>query len=370
MNPVTLADGTVRLRPHRRADVDDAVRMCHDPDMVRWTTIPQPFERRHAQDFMLHTVPDGWRSGALAGWAIEADGRYCGNLDLRLDDARGADVGFALAPWARGRGIMTAALRLGLRWAFDDLGVRAAHWKAHVGNWASRRVAWRLGFRVEGTLRSYLTIRGERRDAWVASLLAADPMEPANPWYAARPLAGPLARLRPWREQDAPRVVEGCSDPLTRHWLMHLPAPYTPADATAYLLQRQEAHAAGSGVGWCLSDDGDRCQGALSLFDVNPRRAEAAVGYWLHPEGRGRGLMTNALRLATGHAFAPGEAGGLGLRRLVLYAGAGNAASRGVAARAGFAQTGLAPAAEPLGDGTFDGQVAFHRLASDDPGRS
>ena len=55
-------------------------------------------------------------------------------------------------------------------------------WWANTGNWASRKVAWRLGFTMEGTVRQYLPHRGELRDAWVATLLAGDPREPRTAW--------------------------------------------------------------------------------------------------------------------------------------------------------------------------------------------
>ena len=58
-------------------------------------------------------------------------------------------------------------------------------WRAVVGNWPSRRVAWRAGFRIEGTLRAELVHRDRvRRDAWVGTLLRGDPRAPNEPWPA------------------------------------------------------------------------------------------------------------------------------------------------------------------------------------------
>ena len=69
-------------------------------------------------------------------------------------------------------------------------------WAAFVGNWPSRRVAWRAGFRVEGTIRLHLVQReGIRRDAWVGTLLRGDPREPNEPWPADAPAA--VAAVRP-----------------------------------------------------------------------------------------------------------------------------------------------------------------------------
>ncbi|WP_252976260.1 GNAT family N-acetyltransferase [Janibacter melonis] len=46
---------------------------------------------------------------------------------------------------------MTAAMRLGAAWAFEQ-GAPSLYWHANVGNWGSRRVAWRVGMTEHGTL--------------------------------------------------------------------------------------------------------------------------------------------------------------------------------------------------------------------------
>ena len=97
-------------------------------------------------------------------------------MELRFDGLGGAEVGFGLAPWARGRGLMTRALRLALAWGFEVAGLEVVYWRAQVGNWASRRVAGRCGFRMEGTVRGLLEQRGERRDGWIGSLRRGEPL--------------------------------------------------------------------------------------------------------------------------------------------------------------------------------------------------
>jgi RimJ/RimL family protein N-acetyltransferase len=59
-------------------------------------------------------------------------------------------------------------------WAFADVGLARVKWRAQVGNVASRRVAEKAGFTMEGLLRGDIAHRGERRDAWIASLLPGD----------------------------------------------------------------------------------------------------------------------------------------------------------------------------------------------------
>lgn len=170
-----LSDGPeLVLRRPLPEDLDDIVAQCQDPEFQRWTTIPVPYGETNAQEF-LRRVADGWRAN-VAVFAIVYQGRYAGGVDLRLDGVGGAEVGFGLGPWARGKGVMSRALRLALAWGFELPGVEVVHWRAQVGNWPSRRVAERCGFRMDGTVRGLLEQRGERRDGWIGSLRRGDPM--------------------------------------------------------------------------------------------------------------------------------------------------------------------------------------------------
>ncbi len=170
-----LSDGPeLVLRRPLPEDLDDIVAQCQDPEFQRWTTIPVPYGETNAQEF-LRRVADGWRAN-VAVFAIVYQGRYAGGVDLRLDGVGGAEVGFGLGPWARGKGVMSRALRLALAWGFELPGVDVVHWRAQVGNWPSRRVAERCGFRMDGTVRGLLEQRGERRDGWIGSLRRGDPM--------------------------------------------------------------------------------------------------------------------------------------------------------------------------------------------------
>jgi|tagenome__1003787_1003787.scaffolds.fasta_scaffold20787098_1 RimJ/RimL family protein N-acetyltransferase len=363
----TLTDGVVTLRAHREDDVDGTVAQCNDPESIRWTAVPVPYERRHAREWIAGRAAE-WGQGRYLALAVEAGGRFCGTVDLRPDGEGGASIGYGLGPWARGRGLLDRALRLLLPWGFGDLGLEVVHWAALAGNWPSRRAAWRVGFRVEGTLRSRLVVRGERCDAWVGSLLRGEPLAPATAWLRAPVLeAGPV-RLRPYRPTDVPRIVQACADPLTRHWLSRLPDPYTADDARAHLEHQAEQAAEGRALQWAVAAaDDDRLLGEIAVFGNAPATRTLEVGYWTHPAERGRGAMTAALRLAARHTLLPQDVGGLGRARVVLRAAAGNTASQRVAERVGFRRTGVDRGAEVLGDGSVDDLVRFDLLADELP---
>ncbi|SOD71843.1 RimJ/RimL family protein N-acetyltransferase [Jatrophihabitans sp. GAS493] len=178
--PVELASvpspgwAAVRLRPLTDADVPAIVVACQDGQTQRFTTIPIPYTEQDGQEFIA-LAASGYANGRNPIFAISTDEHpYAGSIDLRLDGEGGAEVGFAVAPWARCNGVASSALRTICDWGFDALALQRIEWLAFVGNWGSRRTAERVGFQYEGIARSRCVARGVRHDAWVAALLPGD----------------------------------------------------------------------------------------------------------------------------------------------------------------------------------------------------
>ena len=168
------ADGVV-LRPLREDDIPAIVEACQDAEMVRWTSIPHPYADQHARDFLSFAAA-GWANDSQAIFAIAdpVSDAYLGVMDLRLHPDESAEVGYHVAPWARGRGVGRAGLRLLCGWGLDVLGLQRIEWQAAVGNDASRRMAEAVGFVVEGTCRRRLVHRGTRVDSWIGALLPGE----------------------------------------------------------------------------------------------------------------------------------------------------------------------------------------------------
>jgi RimJ/RimL family protein N-acetyltransferase len=361
-----LTDGEVTLRAHVPEDAQGSYEQCQDPLSQAWTTVPVPYSMADAREFVAGIVPGGWREDRDWAFAVDAlhEGRprYAGTISLRPMGARRAEVAYGSHPWCRGTGVMERALRLLLAWGFDHQDLAAVVWWANKGNWPSRRLAWRLGFTVEGTVRSYLPQRGELRDGWVGTLLRDDPREPRSTWYDAPTILGERVALRGFRDTDAERIREACSDKRTQHWLHRIPDPYTEADAAAFVENRREVMAAGNGIAWAVADAGtDELLANISLFDVKPGR-EGEIGYWTHPDARGRGVMTEACGLVVRHAFVPVEDGGLGLRKVLVCAAETNTASRRVIEANGFVANGREREGIELRDGTFDDSIVYDLL--------
>lgn len=185
MTPFDLTDATVLLRAPTGHDIDRIATLCQHPDIARWTTVPDPYRRADAEWFVHEMVNDGWATGKTATWGVRdpVDETVHGMVSIDLQGH--GEVGYWLGPAARGKGWMTAAVRLAVVAAFER-GVDHARWKAIVGNTSSWRVAERVGFRRDGTVRREVEQRGVWRDAWVATLLP-DELRPAEPAVATRP---------------------------------------------------------------------------------------------------------------------------------------------------------------------------------------
>ncbi len=171
MEPFELTDGVVLLRAPGEDDVDRITACCQDPAIQEWTTVPSPYARADAEGFVAGFVQRGWADGSQHNWAVRdaAAGALVGMVGLARRDDGSAELGYWLAPEARGRGLMGRAVALVVDAAFGRLGLHRLTWRAFVGNAASRAVAERAGFRIEPGERPG-EHRGTPRAEWVGAL--------------------------------------------------------------------------------------------------------------------------------------------------------------------------------------------------------
>jgi len=160
----------LRLRPLKEVDLDDVAAACADPEVQRFTPMPRDYARSDAEQF-LRDKRRAWDLGdrVLYVLADEHD-RYCGSVELMLREPGESEVGYLTAPWARGRGWMTAAVKRLCRLGFDSLALERIEWRADPENEASLRVAQKAGFTVEGVRRRMRSGPLGRRDSVIASL--------------------------------------------------------------------------------------------------------------------------------------------------------------------------------------------------------
>lgn len=359
MEPVEIIEDGLLLRPWRAEDADAVHRACQDPDIQRWTTVPRPYLPEHAAEFVTTFSATAWAEGAGAPFAVCDAGTgellaSCGlvSVDRELDSA---EVGYWTAPWARGQGVAVRATRALARWAFDALKLRRLTWQAEIGNHASRLVALRAGFRVEGELRLAHPSPGGRPEGWIGSLFPADLAAPGDPvpygpdtlqarraavFGRPQPVlfataAGAELRLRALEERDLPEVTRTCQDEQTVRWTT-VPHPYRPEHAEGFLHDLvRPAWARGAAATFAVADPDDNYVASIDLRILPNDPLVADVGYMTAPHARGRGYLPAALTAVCAWGFTT-----LGLARIEWRANVGNTASRRAAEKAGFTVEG------------------------------
>jgi RimJ/RimL family protein N-acetyltransferase len=170
-----LVEASTALRGWRETDIGALVEACRDPDIVRWTRVPERYGEADARAYLLQRY-DAIQTGSAAPFAIVAAGddqRLLGSISLMRFDwrHRRAEVGYWLAREARGEGHATRAVRLISGWGFRSLELERLDLMAATVNLLSQQVAERAGFTREAVLRSYLEGKGERHDMVAFGLL-------------------------------------------------------------------------------------------------------------------------------------------------------------------------------------------------------
>lgn len=173
-----LSDGVVTLRPWgEKGDVEAITAACNDPAIAEFLDLlPSPYTENDARVYIAQSR-EGWADGTMTNFAIASaeTGDSIGSIGVRwLEPQQGvAEVGYWVAPEARGNGVCTRALLLVSRWVLEDCGMERLQLRADELNPASRKVAENAGFTQEGILRSsrFNPRQGRRVDFVMYSLL-------------------------------------------------------------------------------------------------------------------------------------------------------------------------------------------------------
>lgn len=147
------------------------------------------------------------------------------------------------------------------------------------------------------------------------------------------PLCDEVVLLRRWRAEDVPATVIGFGDPSVQRFSWPKTTPFTEEDAHSFFAVQEEARRRGEELSFAFVEPEDPADvlGGGSVYAIDFEQRRAAVGYWLAPPARGRGVATHATRLMARWAFEE-----LKVARLELTCGPDNERSQRVAGRCGF----------------------------------
>jgi RimJ/RimL family protein N-acetyltransferase len=135
------------LRPFAPEDAVPLHRILNQEDVLKYFPGPgnPPLER--AERFVAHQIAQ-WSDVGYAWWAV--DSKETGNLigwnGLQwLPETEETEIGFLIGRDHWGRGLTTEAGRVGVRFAFETVGLDELIALAHPENVASQRVIEKLG---------------------------------------------------------------------------------------------------------------------------------------------------------------------------------------------------------------------------------
>jgi RimJ/RimL family protein N-acetyltransferase len=171
---------------------------------------------------------------------------------------------------------------------------------------------------------------------------------------------GPVG-LRELRDDDAPRFASALQDPGVFDGAYSGNLAADEAAVLAYIRDMRPLAASGERILLTITGEGDAMAGLGMLFGFNERNRDCEIGFWLHPDARGTGVGTRAVRLLSGWAMHA-----LGVERVYAMTRPDNAGSRALLERAGFVLDGTLRGSERTADGERRDSVSYTILYTDD----
>ena len=171
----TIAGECVFLRPFRAEDAGDIAESCQDPDIPRFTMMPEALSDAQAQEWVEQRLAQ-WDQGLFAfAITLPPSDRCIGQMGLLVEPQfQRGETFYWLDRKFRGRGVASEALDLITDWAFAEHCLARVHLVTHLDNPASQRVAQRCGYHREGVLRAWEPVKNDQPDVVMWSRLPAD----------------------------------------------------------------------------------------------------------------------------------------------------------------------------------------------------
>lgn len=165
------------LRPFRRRDVaalHEAVSASID-DLQPWLPWVEGYDRGVAQRFIRESV-GAWSEGRAFDFSIrpiDDPDRHIGNVSVWQTSQQNdiGEVGYWIRSDETGGGLGAEATTRAVQVGFEEMGLHKVQLRIAVGNTASDRIAEKLGFEFEGTLRDEVRVAGRWLDHTVWSML-------------------------------------------------------------------------------------------------------------------------------------------------------------------------------------------------------
>jgi RimJ/RimL family protein N-acetyltransferase len=187
--PVRITGDRVTLRPFTGPEVADVEATVYDDPASeddRWEFPMGPPPREAFRERLLGS---GRFVRDVLDLAVEVEGRMVGQIQARNPRECAPpgvfSLGVSLSPQARGRGFGREAVRLLTGHLFTQENAARVELSTDVQNRPMRAVSERLGFALEGVLRSFMPTSKGRRDYALYAMTREDWEKEKDKWTRA-----------------------------------------------------------------------------------------------------------------------------------------------------------------------------------------
>lgn len=146
-----LETDRMRLREMRPTDADNLLGIFSDPLAMRY--YPGTKDRAQTEDWIEWNLAS-YRNNGFGLWVatLKGSGEFTGQCGLILQEVEGereVEIGYLFLRRLWGQGLATEAARACRGYATEALGYKRLISLIDPGNWASRRVAEKVGMKLE-----------------------------------------------------------------------------------------------------------------------------------------------------------------------------------------------------------------------------
>ena len=159
INEPVLVDKALMLRPWHLDDVPEVFKICQDPAIQEFTTIPVPYTREIAE-LWIRTSPQKYAEREKISLAGVRNGEVVLSISLHSihEFDHVGEIGYWVSSSARGEGLASHAVEMLTDFAFA-IGFRRITAITLPENMASQKTLLKAGFELETVLRDGMTRR-------------------------------------------------------------------------------------------------------------------------------------------------------------------------------------------------------------------
>ena len=175
-----LNDSVILLRPLVPSDAEEVFEAVRESitELVRWMPwCHEDYALEESRNWINACMKSRAEGTAYEFGIFSAqDGSFLGGGGLNHIRAidKTANLGYWVRPSRTKQGVGTRSARLLADYGFKELGFNRIEIIPCVENLASRRVAQKVGARLEGTMRNRLLLQGTPHDAMLFSLIPGE----------------------------------------------------------------------------------------------------------------------------------------------------------------------------------------------------